>query len=234
MQKYPYNCSTFKGMERRTCEVIIVDDHQIFRKGLKLLIDKLKWVKVVGEAENGVVLRKLLLYQQPDIIIMDVNMPMGDGISATGFLNENYPAVKVIAMTVYNDSYTIKKMLEAGASGYLTKDVKKEELELALKKVFAGKTYIKKEAEQVYEKDMQIIRSMSNGQPSSPISIEMFTTRELEILKMIASGKSNKEIGLLLNISFRTVEKHRGQMLKKMKVNNIHELLYKLSKYNLL
>jgi len=221
-------------MKDKVCNIIIADDHKIFRDGLKLLITTIDGVQVVGEAENGKALRKLLNTVVPDIIVMDINMPAEDGISVSHYIVRKYPTVRIIAMTVYNDSYTIEKMFDAGAQGYLTKDVTRKEFEKAIHEVMAGRRYITPEAENVYESNKNLLGDNDKFGNNSPIRLDDLTNRELEILKLIANGYTNKAIALKLNISQRTVETHRSRLLQKLKVNNTSELFYKLSKYNII
>lgn len=216
--------------------VIIVDDHKIFRSGLKLLISTIKGVEIAGEADNGMMLRKLLQTVTPDIIIMDINMPMEDGISASYYVRENFPGVRIIAMTMYNDSYTIEKMLGAGAIGYLTKDVSGQELERAIQAAMKGERFLSHGAEAMYDQKKFLAENgnYKRAKASLPVQLDELTSRELEILKLLARGYTSKAIAENLDISQRTVEVHRTRILRKMGVSSTTELLYKLSQLNLI
>jgi DNA-binding NarL/FixJ family response regulator len=221
-------------MKEHLCNIVIADDHKIFRDGLKLLITTLSGIQVIGEAENGKVLRKVLSAVEPDIVVLDINMPMEDGISVSHYIRRKYPNIRIIAMTVYNDSYTIEKMFDAGAQGYLTKDVTRKEFDKAIREVMNGKRYITPEAENVYESNKHLLSDIHKFGNNAPIRLDDLSNRELEILKLIANGHTNKSIALKLDISPRTVETHRSRLLQKLKVNNTSELFYKLSKYNII
>ena len=199
--------------------LILVDDHQIVIDGLKALLEGVKGIMVLGEANSGEELLKTLTFLSPNLIILDVNMPGMDGVETCRKVRQQFPEIQVMALTMHNDRGVIQAMTQAGAKGYVLKNTSREELVEAIRKVNQGKRYIIEEATE----------RLLEPEPSTVVSEEVIpavlTSREREILSLIAEGYSNTEIGDQLNISHRTVDTHRTNLMKKIGVRNIAGLI---------
>ncbi|GAA4334897.1 response regulator transcription factor [Flaviaesturariibacter amylovorans] len=204
--------------ENETIRVVIADDHVLFREGLRLLLQRLKLldIEVVLEANNGLEVLDFLEKATADIVLMDVQMPVMDGIEATALLNQRYPAISVIALSSFGESISVAEMIEAGARGYLLKNTSKEELAHAISQVLAGELFIAPGL----EVDIPATpRSHVSGFPPH------LTAREQEILQLICEGKTSKEIARVLWISKRTVDGHRERIMQKTGSRNLAEIL---------
>jgi len=190
--------------------IIIADDHSIIRDGLKAMLEKNTAFKVVGEAANGVELLNLAEKIPFDVICTDISMPVMDGVEATKQLVKKIPKVKVICLSMHEQVDYIKKMMEAGASGYIFKDSTKEELEAAIEAVHNGKKYFN-------QKLFDILVSAEKDESDNAI---VLSDREKEILKLISEEFTNPEIAEKLFISVRTVDTHRQNLLQKLNVKN--------------
>jgi DNA-binding NarL/FixJ family response regulator len=200
--------------------IIIADDHQMFIDGIKSLLNTNKQVKVIGEANDGNGLLELMGKNEPDLILMDVNMAGMDGIEATKQVRKNYPAVKVLMLTMFNTRDYIEKVLKAGAQGYILKNTGKEELNHAIEKVMNGESYFSKE---VTERIMEGLQG-KKASAYDPMMVEL-TEREKDVLKLIAKELTTQEIADQLFISFNTVETHRKNLISKLNVRNIAGLV---------
>ncbi len=194
--------------DQDTLKVIIVDDHEIFRNGLKMVINRLKFTKVIGEASNGMEFLDLIKKVQADIVLMDIEMPVMNGIDATKAALAEQPDLKIIALTMFNESDYIQSMMEAGVKGFLLKNIKKELLAKAISTVYNGGNYYSEELFEFFTKQL------SKPHSSEEETVD-FTRREKEILQLMAEGLNNKEIADKLFISERTVVGHKTNMLSK-------------------
>lgn len=203
-------------------KIILVDDHKMFREGLHFLISKLKTAKVIAEAENGEQFLQLLKSHAPDIVLMDINMPLMNGIEATEIAVTQNPDLKVIALSMNGDENYYYKMIHAGAKGFVLKQAGSEELEVAIETVMAGNDYFSPELLK------NIIINMGKANISekrlAPQTIKL-TEREQETLELICSGFSTKEIGDKLFISPRTVEGHKARIMEKLGATNTSNLI---------
>lgn len=200
--------------------IVLVDDHKIMRDGLRSLLEKLPGVEVVGEAENGRMAVGMVRDRAVDLVIMDVGMPDLNGIDATRQVLAMAPRVKVLALSMHSDKRYVGEMFRAGASAYLLKDCAFEELADAIEVVLAGRAYI----------SPQIAGSLVREFVSHPATderspYEILTPREREVLQLLAEGKMVKQIAAHLNISSKTVETHRHQIMSKLNVSNLAELI---------
>jgi len=198
--------------------IIIVDDHEFFRSGVKMVINKLKYAKVVAEASNGKEFLEVIKDKEADIILMDIEMPIMNGIEATKKALEDYPDLKVVALTMFNDEEYIDRMVDAGASGFLLKNISKEILDQALQSIASGNTYYSPELWEYFSK--KISQEKKAGEME-----QQFTKREMEILTLICDGLSNKEIADKLFISERTVVGHKSNLLAKTNTKSTIGLL---------
>lgn len=198
-------------------KVILADDHQMFLDGLSSLLSQLKDVQVVAAVNSGKEVLDKLQDQLPDLVIVDLNMPVMDGLETTRQIKKKYPNLKVLGLTMENDLTAVTGMLEAGACGYILKNTGKAELELAIRQVIKGEPYLSQSISNRLAQNL-----LQNFQQRKEIENELslLTERELEILKMIALEHSNTEIAELLFISPKTVETHRKNLMKKIGVKN--------------
>jgi DNA-binding NarL/FixJ family response regulator len=215
-------------------KVIIVDDHEIFRQGLKTLIKSFENLRVIGSLKDGKQLEDFLQKQVADIVIMDISMPFVDGIEATLYVKEKFPFIKIIALTMYSDSYTIDKAFKAGASAFLTKAITKSSFCEAITHVLNGKTYISADAAVNYSISQLLVKDADNASKKVKIQVKNaikdnsaldLTDREIEIVRYISKGLTSVEISEILNLSKRSIETFRMRMMKKLKVKNSTELV---------
>ena len=199
--------------------ILLVDDHKIMRAGLRALIGKEKDLEVVGETGDGRSAVDLARDLSPDVIIMDISMNKLNGIDATQQITAARSDVKVLALSMHSDEHFVAGMLAAGASGYLLKDCAVEELSLAIRTVVSGNTYLSPPISKVVIRDY--VSRLTKG-VLSPLAV--LTTKEREILQLLAEGKTSKEIASFLNLSARTVEAHRREMMDRLDIHSIAEL----------
>ncbi len=203
--------------------VIIVDDHQIVRDGISVLLMKTEDINIIGEASNGEQLLLLLKKIIPDIIILDISMPKISGIELSKIIKETYPQIKIVIFSSHTEGENVVHALEAGAKGILPKNTIREELIEALRSVYGGKEFISKYIP--YSTFVNHIKSTKAQKDSKKVLEDVLSIREIEILKLIVDGKSNKEISELLFISQRTVEKHKSNILNKLEMKSVVDLV---------
>lgn len=204
--------------------VLIVDDHQIVRDGLRSMLGKQMDIDVVGEAENG---REALVRARelsPDVVVMDIGMRELNGIDATRQLLADSPRIKVVALSMHSDRRYVSEMLAAGASGYLLKDSAFDELTQAIRTVSEGRTFLSQGVAGVVLEDY--VRRVSGTADEAPTQTgRALSSREREVLQLIAEGASTKEIAARLHLSVKTVETHRRQIMDKLGIFNIAGLI---------
>ncbi len=200
--------------------ILLVDDHQIVRDGLRTLIEKEVGMEVVGEARNGREGLKLTRKLLPDVVIMDITMPDMNGIDATRSILEEHPDIKVIALSMHSDRRLISGMLEAGASGYLLKDSAFEELARAVHAVVTHQTYLSPSIT-----DIVIKRFIGKSTSVERSVFTDLTKREREVLQLLVEGMSTKEVASSLNVSVKTIETHRANIMDKLDIHSISELV---------
>lgn len=199
--------------------VLIVDDHRIFREGLRSLLAQEPDLDVVGEAGNGKDALQLANDIPCDLILMDISMPDMNGIEATRFLRVQHPEVKVLALSMESDRRFIVEVISAGIHGYVLKDAAFAELATAIRRVAAGEHYLGPQISEV------IIRDYLQRIPEGvPLTHDCLTARERDMLQLIADGKNSKELAATFNISIKTVEVHRHTIMKKLNLYSIAEL----------
>jgi len=200
-------------------KIIIVDDHEFFRKGLVFVLNKMPFAEVVGEATNGREFLDSLDNQQVDIVLMDINMPNMNGAEATRQALAKLPDLKIIALSSHEEEDYLETMIDAGVKGFLLKNIDKDTLNRALLAVSQDKPYFSEEFMPYFT------RKYSSGKSSGTNNDNQLSKRELEVLQLIASGFSNQEIADKLFISLRTVTNHRASLYQKTNVNNTAALL---------
>ena len=199
-------------------KVIIVDDHTLFRNGLRILLNNMENYHVIAEASNGKQFLELLEKEIPDLVLLDINMPVMDGIEAATFAHDKYPDLKIITLSMYGEEDYYYKMVNAGVKGFVLKNSDIKEVKNALDVVFEGGSFFSSE----------LLQNLINSLKSAPKSKEVHTElseREMEILILICQGLSNQEIGDKLFISKRTVDKHRANILEKSESKNTAQLV---------
>jgi DNA-binding NarL/FixJ family response regulator len=207
--------------------VLIADDHQMFVDGLKSLLVEEKEMHVVGEAKNGYEVLEICDQEQVDIVIMDINMPLMDGIQTSRKLSKKHPSVKILGLSMYNDRDYISDILKAGALGYVLKNTGKESLLSAIATLQSGSSYLSEEVSKT------LLSSFMKNHSGDQM-IEKLSDREREVLDCIASGLTTHEIGEKLFISKNTVETHRKNLLYKLKAKNTAELVNNAYKQRLI
>lgn len=208
--------------------IVLADDHALFRQGLKGIIAGKPDLRVIGEAGDGLELLNLLNTMVPDLVILDISMPHLRGIEAISEIKTMGRAVKILVLTMHNDKEYLYKTVTAGADGYLLKEDADPELFTAIDKLRHGKKYVSPRLAEDLVDDWAHIRS---GDVPVSAKAEELSTRESEVLKLTAEGKSSREISELLFISHRTVERHRANLMSKLKINKAADLVrYAVSK----
>jgi DNA-binding NarL/FixJ family response regulator len=205
----------------RPLRVILADDHAMFRQGVRRILEELPGVEIVAEAQDGLALLHLLKNLEPDLIILDISMPNLRGMEAAREIKAIRPNVKILILTMHKESEYLYGAMKVGVDGFLLKEDADAELHLALKALLQGKMYISPLlSEQLPDLLSHLHRKGSNEKFDLPL-----TDRERQILKLIAEGKSSKEIGALLFISDRTVQNHRASIMKKLHFKSVADLV---------
>jgi two-component system response regulator NreC len=201
--------------------ILLADDHTIMRNGLRLLLERQPDFSVIGEASNGHEAVELADLKAPDIVIMDVAMPMMNGIEATARITAASPKIAVVILSMHSDESYVLRALKAGARGYLLKDSAEGDLIGAVRAVAANKAFFSPAVSKVLAEDY--LRQMQ--QRGVEDSYDLLTARERELLQLVAEGRSTKDIAALLNLSPYTVETHRGNLMSKLNVHSVPELI---------
>ncbi len=200
-------------------KVMLADDHQIIREGLKSLIDRQAGMRVIGEAENGIVAVSMAQKLMPDVVVMDIGMPELNGIEAARQITASQSMIKVIGLSMHSDRRYISEMLRAGASGYLLKDAAFEELVEAIRVVVNNRVYLSPAiAATVVDECRRNTRHSENS------AYSILTEREREVLQQLAEGNSTKEVAGNLYVSVKTVETHRIHIMEKLDLHSVAEL----------
>ena len=195
-------------------KILIVDDHNLVSEGIARIIISDNKYSVVAQLTNGADAIEFVKNNIVQVVIMDINMPGMDGITATREIKKIVPEIKIIGLSMLSDFGTIHKMLESGADGYLLKNISGDELFTALSQVLEGKTYLNTELQQLFLKGM---RDQKN--------IPLLTKKEKEVLNLIAAGLTNKDIAIKLKIGEETIKSHRKNIMNKFDIHNAAELV---------
>ncbi len=201
--------------------ILLADDHTVMRKGLRLLLEGQPGFKVVAEAADGRQTVELAEEHRPNVIVMDVAMPNLNGIEAARQISSRLPQTAIVFLSMHSDESYVLRALKAGARGYLLKDSAEYDLINAIKAVGEGKAFFSPAISKMLVEDY--MRQMQEREVED--SYELLTTREREILQLLAEGKSNKEVATILNLSLYTVETHRSNMLQKLNLHSVPELI---------
>ncbi len=196
--------------------ILLADDHAVVRQGFKMILGAQPDFEIVGEAGNGREAVELAENLKPDIVVMDVSMPELNGIEATRRLSTSVPHCRVVALSMHKDNVYVREILRAGARGYLLKDSESADVVSAVRAVAQGEGYISPAVSNAVLGDYR--KHVTNP-------IDLLSSREREVLQMLAEGKTNKEIAVVLNLSVYTVDAHRGRIMEKLNVHSINELV---------
>jgi len=198
--------------------VLLADDHRLVRAGFRSLLEKIRGVEVVAEANDGREALELIGKHRPQIAFIDVAMPSLGGLETVPRIQKEFPETKVIILSMHANEEYVVQALRAGASGYLIKDAAIAELELAIRAVSRGDTYLSSRVSTHVIKNY--LDRLSNAEPLNEL-----TPRQREIVQLIAEGNSTKEIAFLLKVSIKTVEAHRKQLMDKLNIHNVPDLV---------
>ena len=203
-------------LNNKKIRVLLADDHTILRKGIRMLIDAQADMEVVGEAATGREAIETARSLKPDVIIMDVSMPELNGIEGTRQICDELTRTRVLALTMHKDSVYVREILRAGARGYLLKDTEDDDLLRAIRTIHRGEAFLSPAISDAVLTDYR--RHVTNP-------VDLLTSREREILTLVAEGKTNKEIANALNLSVYTVESHRGSVMEKLNLHNTGDIV---------
>ena len=199
--------------------ILLADDHQIIRDGLRALLEQEPDLEVVGEAEDGRTAVQRARELSPDVVVMDLTMPDMNGIEATRQMQAQVPQAKVLILSMHADRRFVGRVLEAGAAGYLLKDCAFEQLAQAIRTVTTNQTYLCPTVADILRQDY--LRFLSETDSSMA---QILTPREREVLQLVAEGKATRNIAAYLHVSVKTVEKHRQQIMEKLNLHSVAEL----------
>jgi len=199
---------------------LLADDHHMFRLGMTKILEDIDYIKIVGEASDGFELLQMINELSPDLVLLDISMPKIRGIEVAREIKEIDPTIKIIMLTMHNNMEYLQYSIEAGADGYVLKQDAGNELFVAIEKVIQGKTYISK----TFAKDLasDFVKQCHGSQTRVP---QTLTNRQREIITLLADGKTNNEIGELLFLSARTVEKHRANIMAKKNLKTTADIV---------
>jgi len=199
--------------------VLIADDHAVVRAGLRALIQSDPALNILAEASGGLEALGFVERHQPDVVVLDLSMPDMDGIMVTKELHQKYPDIRILILTVHEDEAMLREVMRSGASGYILKHAAEKELIEAIKRILAGDIYVD-------QKMLPSLIGQGPGRKTGPSNlVEPLTPREIDVLKLIVNGYTNRQIGEELGISVRTVEGHRANIYGKLGLRNRVELV---------
>lgn len=208
-------------------KVLLVDDHDIVRTGIRLVVEKMADIHIVGEATNGQEAIDKALDLKPDVVLMDINMPRISGLEATRQITQSDPYIRIIILTIHAQNPYPKQLLDAGAIGYLTKGCAADELEHAIRQVYAGQRYVGADIAQ-----QMALSMLPGGKNDSPFDV--LGDREIEVVMLLVRGKKAKQIGAILGLKEKTVATYKYRILEKLDVNNEVQLTHLAIRHGLI
>ena len=206
-------------MNSNSIRVLLADDHSLFRAGIQALLIQIDGVEVIGEADTGRKALDLVRSHTPDVVLMDIAMPEMNGLETASRVTKEFPSVRVIMLSMHAGEEYVMQALRAGASGYLLKDAATSELELAVRAVARGETYL---TPTISKRVIDDYLMRTTGTSSST---DQLTKRQREILQLIAKGYTSKEMAQMLNLSPKTIETHRTQLMKQLDIHDVAGLV---------
>jgi two-component system, NarL family, response regulator NreC len=205
----------------RKIRILLADDHQLMRRGVRLILEREPDISVVGEASDGREAVALVKTLKPEVVVMDIGMPNLNGIEAAHQMTQENPELAIVIVSMHSDESYVLRALKAGARGYLLKDSAEADLIKAIHVVYAGKSFFSPAVSKVLLDDY--VRKLRRS--GTEDAYDLLTPREREILQLIAEGKSNKDIANLFNLSVYTVESHRSNLMGKLNLRGLPELI---------
>ncbi len=205
----------------RKIRILLADDHKLMRRGLRVLLEQQANLTVVGEASDGREAVALTGSQRPDVLVMDIGMPSLNGIEAAAQITQTHPETAIVMLSMHSDESYVLRALKAGAKGYLLKDSAEADLIRAVHSVAEGKSFFSPAVSKVLLDDY--VRKLKRSGTEDPY--DLLTPREREVMQLVAEGKSNKEVAQLLNLSVYTVETHRSNIMEKLNLHGVPELI---------
>ncbi len=212
-------------MKNLATRVLLVDDHALFRAGLRLLLEHMAGVEVVGEAADGREAVQLLRKLRPDVVLMDISMAGLNGLEATAQISQDHREVRVIVLSMHMNEQYVTQALRAGAAGYLLKDSAAEELEQALRTVARGGSYLSHAVSQQVIVDYRRRLGRGAEEPPREAPVDPLTPRQREILQLVAEGRTTREIASLLHRSEKTIEAHRSRLMNELDIHDVAGLV---------
>ncbi len=205
----------------KSLRVLLADDHALVRAGIRELVTKISGIEVISEASSGRQALEMIESLTPDLVLLDIGMKELNGLEVAARVNRDFPAVKILILSMHNNEEYVLRALRVGASGYMLKDSAIAELKLAIEAVRNGKTYLSPSISR------NTIDSYLNrtAAPGKSTSLDQLTPRQREILQLIAEGRSTKEIASDLNLSAKTVETHRSQLMERLDIYDVASLV---------
>jgi len=205
----------------RKIRILLADDHTLMRSGLRVLLEQQSDLAVVGEASDGREAVALVASQRPDVLVMDIGMPSLNGIEAAAQITQSHPEISIVMLSMHSDESYVLRALKAGARGYLLKDSAEADLIRAVHSVTEGKSFFSPAVSKVLLDDY--VRKLKRSGTEDPY--DLLTPREREVLQLVAEGESNKDVAQLLNLSVYTVETHRSNIMEKLNLHGVPELI---------
>jgi DNA-binding NarL/FixJ family response regulator len=213
-------------IDMKPIRVLLAEDHTLVRAGIRVLLQECGWIKVIAETGEGNEALRLVKKERPDLVLMDIAMPGLNGIEATARIKKEYPETKVIILSMYANEEYVLQALRDGASGYLLKDAGPVELELAIKSVIRGDTYLSPPvSRQVIADYIARFEKKAGKSEANRGAFGILTSRQREILQLIAEGLTTKDISQKLNLSINTVETHRSQLMERLGIHDVAGLV---------
>jgi len=216
-----------------TIKLMLVDDHDVIRTGLRSFLETQPGLKVIAEAKNGIEALEQAKKVQPDIVLMDITMPEMDGMEATRQLKSLYPECQVLVLTVHADKQYFMQMLVAGASGYITKQAAADELVSAIQAVAAGHVYLQpalarwllEDYQQLAKRVLPLSQNEASEKDKDAVDLDILSQRERQVLELVGEGLNNHDIGKKLGLSPKTIARHRERIMKKLNMHSRTELV---------
>jgi DNA-binding NarL/FixJ family response regulator len=206
--------------------VLLAEDHTMVRAAIRSLLERTGLVEVVGEAGDGHKALHLIRTHQPDVVLMDIGMPELNGLEVTARVAREFPNVRVVILSMHRSEEYVRQALRAGAIGYLSKEAEAAELEIAIRSAVQGRTYLSPSVSKyVVAGHVQFFGARPQADQSDPSPFDILTSRQRETLQLIAEGHSTKEIAQALNLSIKTIETHRGQLMDRLDIHDVAGLV---------